>query len=173
MVATRYKITVSHPHQLVWGSRGAQMSEEDRNKALLRRFYEELWSQGNLEAILELVAEDFYDHHPLPGAPSWREGLTALVTTWRTAFPDMRETVKDLISEGDKVIGRFTMRGTHSGEFMGVPPTGWGLTMSGIDLVRVAGGEIAEFWYGEHLLQLMQQLGAVPNFAAYYAADER
>ena len=150
------------------------MSDEDRNKALLRRFYEELWSQGDLEAIPEPVSENFVDHHPLPGAPPGREGLAALVTTWRTAFPDMRETVEDLIAEGDKVVGRFTMRGTHGGEFMGVPPTGQRVTMSGIDIVRVAGGKIAEFWYGEHLLELMQQLGAVPDFTADYAArDER
>jgi steroid delta-isomerase-like uncharacterized protein len=150
------------------------MSDGDRNKALLRRFYEELWSKGNLEAIPELVAEDFVDHHPLPGAPPGREGLAALVTTWRIAFPDMRETVEDLISEGDKVVGRFTMRGTHSGEFLGVPPTGRSVTMGGIDIVRFAGGKIAEFWYGEQLLELMQQLGAVPNFAASpNAPDER
>ena len=142
------------------------MSDEDRNKALLRRFYEELWSQGDLETIPELVAENFVDHHPLPGAPPGREGLAALVTTWRTAFPDMREMVEDLIAEGDKVVGRFTMRGTHSGQFMGVPPTGQRVTMSGIDIVRIAGGKIAQFWYGEHLLELMQQLGAVPGFAA-------
>jgi steroid delta-isomerase-like uncharacterized protein len=150
------------------------MSDEDRNKALLRRFYEELWSQGDLEAIPELVAENFVDHHPLPGAPPGREGLAALVTTWRTAFPDMREMVEDLIAEGDKVVGRFTMRGTHSGQFMGVPPTGQRVKMSGIDIVRIAGGKIAEFWYGEHLLELMQQLGAVPGFAASYTLrDER
>ena len=148
------------------------MSDEDRNKALLRRFYEELWSQGDLEAIPELVAENVVDHHPLPGAPPGREGLAALVTTWRTAFPDMRETVEDLIAEGDKVVGRFSMRGTHGGEFMGVPPTDRSVTMSGIDIVRVAGGKIAEFWYGEHLLELMQQLGAAPDFAADYAARE-
>jgi predicted ester cyclase len=66
------------------------------------------------------------------------------------------------------------MRGTHSSEFMGVPPMGRRVTMSGIDIVRVAGGKITEFWYGEHLLELMQQLGAVPEFAADYAArDER
>src|SRR5919202_553510 len=156
------------------GSRGARMSDEDRNKALLRRFYSELWGQGDLGAIPELVSEDFVDHHPLRGAPPGREGLAALVTTWRTAFPDMRETVEDLIAEGEKVVGRFTMRGTHSGEFMGVPATGRSVTMSGIDIVRVEGGKIVEFWYGEHLLELMQQLGAVPGSTADYAAqDER
>ncbi|MDQ3855881.1 MAG: ester cyclase [Chloroflexota bacterium] len=134
----------------------------------MRRFYEELWSQGNLDAIPELIAEDFVDHHPLPGVPPGREGLAALVVMWRTAFPDMRETVEDLIAKEDKVVGRFTMRGTHSGEFMGIPPTGRRVTMSGIDIVRVAGGKIVEFWYGEHLLELLQQLGAVPDFAASY-----
>ncbi len=148
------------------------MSDEDRNKALLRRFYEELWSQGDLEAIPQLVAEDFVDHHRPPGAPPGREGLASLVATWRTAFPNMRETCEDLIAEGDKVVGRFTMRGTHGGEFMGVPPTGKRVTMNGIDIVRVAGGKIAEFWYGEHLLELMQQLGAVPDFAASSEARE-
>jgi predicted ester cyclase len=146
------------------------MSDEDRNKALLRRFYEELWSEGNLKAIPELVAEDFVDYHPLQGAPPGLEELAALVTTWRTAFPDMRETCEYLIAVGDRVVGRFTMRGTHSGEFMGVAPTGRSVMMSGIDIVRVAGGKIVEFWYGEHLLELMQQLGAIPDFAA---GDER
>jgi steroid delta-isomerase-like uncharacterized protein len=150
------------------------MSDEDRNKALLRRFYEELWTKGNLEPIPELLAEDFVNHHPLPGAAPGREGLAALVTAWRTAFSDMRETCEDLIAEGDKVVGRFRMGGTHSDEFMGVPPTGRRVTMSGIDIVRVAGGKITEFWCSEHLLELLQKLGAVPDFAADYAArDER
>ncbi len=150
------------------------MGDEDRNKALLRRFYEELWSKGNLEVIPELVAEDFVDHHPLPGAPQGREGLAALVVMWRSAFPDMRESVEDLISEGDKVVGRFTMRGTHTGKFMCVAPTGRRVVMSGIDIVRIADGRISEFWYGEHLLELMQQLGAVPDFApSYTPRDER
>jgi hypothetical protein len=78
------------------------MSDKDRSQALLRRFCEEFWSRDNLEAIPELVAEDFVDHHPLLGAPPRLEGLAALVTTWRTACSDMRETVEDLISEGTK-----------------------------------------------------------------------
>jgi predicted ester cyclase len=107
-----------------------------------------------------------------PAARSGREGLAALVSTWQIAFPDMRETCEDLIAEGDKVIGRFTLRRTQSGEFMGVPPTGRSVTMSGIDIVRVAGGKIVEFWYGEHLLELTQQLGAVSDFAASSEARE-
>jgi steroid delta-isomerase-like uncharacterized protein len=142
------------------------MSDEVRNKALMRRFYEELWSKGNLEAIPELVAKDFVDHQAPVGQPSGREELAGLVVMWRTGFPDMQETVEDLISEGDKVVGRFLMRGTHRGEFMGVAPTGRSVTMSGIDVVRVADGKISEFWYAEQMLGLMQQLGAAPVFTA-------
>lgn len=140
------------------------MSEEVRNKALMRRFYEELWSRGNLGAIPELVAEDFVDHRAPVGQPSGREELAGLVVMWRTGFPDMQETVEDLISEGDKVMGRFLMRGTHRGEFMGVAPTGRSVTMSGIDIVRIADGKISEFWYAEQMLELMQQLDAAPVF---------
>jgi steroid delta-isomerase-like uncharacterized protein len=147
------------------------MSEEVRNKALMRRFYEELWSKGNLEAIPELVAEDFVDHQAPVGQPSGREELAGLVVVWRTGFPDMQETVEDLISEGDKVVGRFLMRGTHRGEFMGVAPTGRSVTMSGIDVVRIADGKISEFWYAEQMLELMQQLGAAPDFTAGRTED--
>jgi steroid delta-isomerase-like uncharacterized protein len=141
------------------------MSDGDRNKTPLRRFYEELWNGGDLKAIPELVAHDFVDRHPPLGASLGREGLAALGNTWRRAFPSMRETCEDLIAEEDKVVGRFTLRGTHKGRFVGVPRTGRRLTMSRIDIVRVAGGRIAEFWYSEHLPELMQQLGAAPNFA--------
>ncbi|HEV2092692.1 MAG TPA: ester cyclase [Rubrobacter sp.] len=142
------------------------MSEEVQNKVLMRRFYEELWSRGNLEAIPELVAEDFVDHQAPVGQPSGRGGLAGLAVMWRTGFPDMQETVEDLISEGDKVMGRFLMRGTHGGELMGVAPTGRSVTMGGIDVVRIADGKISEFWYAEQMLELMQQLGAAPVLAA-------
>jgi steroid delta-isomerase-like uncharacterized protein len=147
------------------------MSERERNEALMRRFYEELWSRGNLEAIPELVAEDFVDHQAPAGQPRGRERLADLVVAWRTAFPDMRETVEDLISDGDKVVGRFPMRGTHQGEFMGIAPTGRSVTMRRVDIVRIAGGKIAEFWYAEQMLELMQQLGAEPGFGTGRTED--
>ena len=140
------------------------MNEEVRIRALMRRFYEELWSRGNLEAIPELVAEDFVDHQAPVGQPSGREELAGLVLMWRTGFPGMQGTVQNLISEGDEVVGRFLMRGTHRGEFMGVAPTGRSVTMSGIDIVRIVEGKISEFWYAEQTLELMQQLDAAPDF---------
>ncbi len=149
------------------------MSEEEQNEALMRRFYEELWNGGNLEAIPELVAEDFVDHQAPEGQTSGREALAGLVVMWRTGFPDMEESVEDLISKGDKVVGRFLMRGIHRGEFMGVAPTGRSVTMSGIDIVRVVEGKISEFWYAEQTLELMQQLGAAPVFTASGTEDGR
>ena len=149
------------------------MGEEVRNRALMRRFYEELWSRGNLEAIPELVAEDFVDHQAPVGQPSGREELAGLVLMWRTGFPGMQGTVEDLISEVDKVVGRFLLRGTQRGEFMGVAPTGRSATMSGIDTVRVANGKISEFWYAEQTLELVQQLGAAPDLAAGRTEDGR
>ena len=138
------------------------MSDEDCNRALLRCFYEELWIKGNVEMIPELLAEDFVDHHALSGTPPGREGLAALVATWRTAFLDMCDP-RALHHEWH------TQWRIH-----GRAPTGRRVTMSGIDIVRVAGGKITEFWCGEHLLELMHQRGAVPDFAADYAAqDER
>lgn len=142
------------------------MGEEARNEALMRRFYEELWSRGNLEVIPELVAEDFVDHQAPVGQTSGREALAGLVVMWRTGSPDMQETGEHLILQGDKVVGRFLMRGTHSGEFMGIAPTGRSVTISGIDIVRITEGKISEFWYAEQTLELMQQLGAAPVFAA-------
>lgn len=138
------------------------MSERERKEALMRRFYEELWSRGNVEAIPELVAEDLVDHQAPAGQPS---GLAGLVVMWRTDFPDMRETVEELISDGDKVVGRFLMGGTHRGEFMGVASTGRSVTMGGIDIVRIGDGKITEFWYAEQMSELLQRLGAVPDFA--------
>lgn len=134
------------------------MTDTDRNKALLCRFYEEFWNAGNVAAVDELVAEDFVDHQPVDGMPSGREGFAELIRLWHGGFPDMTETVEDLIAEGDRVVGRFTFRGTHTGEFLGVPPTGRSVSMTGIDIVRVRDGRIAEFWYAEQLHDLLRQL---------------
>lgn len=126
------------------------MGERGRNEALMRRFYEELWSKGNLETIPELLAGAFVDHQA--GQPRGREGPAGLDVMWRADFPDMRETVEALISEGDKVAGRSLMRG--------------------VDIVRIAGGKIAEFWYRERMPELTRQLRAAPGFDPVRAQGE-
>lgn len=136
------------------------MSEQ--NKILDRRFFEEAWNRGNYDVIDELVASDFIGHSPpnddIPGA----EGLKQYISTLREAFPDVRLTVEDQIAEGDRVVTRWTARGTHRGEFQGIPPTGKRAQVTGVTISRVANGKFVEGWTNWDTLGLLQQLGAVP-----------
>ncbi len=137
------------------------MSVEE-NKAIERRFTEELFNKGNLAAVDELVATNFVAHIGIPGVTPDREGLKQFVTINRTAFPDFHSTIEDIIAEGDKTVQRFTARGTHKGEFMGIPPTGKQVTITGIAIDRIAGGKIVENWVNMDMLGMMVQLGVVP-----------
>lgn len=136
------------------------MSEE--NKARTRRFYEEVWNKGNLAIVDELCATNFVNHNPGPGEAPGPEGLKQIATMIRTAFPDMHMTVDDMIAEGDKVVSRVTVNATHRGEFMGIPPTGKQITVTGIDIVRIVGGKAVERWGNYDDLGMMQQLGVIP-----------
>ena len=133
------------------------------NKAILRRFFEDLFNTGNLAVADEIVATDYLNHNAAPGETPGREGLKQFVAAVRTAFPDLHFTVEDQIAEGDKVVTRFTGRGTHRGEFMGIPPTGKAFAISGIGLYRLADGKIVEDRVQEDTLGMLQQLGAIPS----------
>ncbi len=135
----------------------------DQSKAVYRSWIEEVWNRGNLAAADDLVATDCLDHNPLPGFPPGRAGLNQLATMVRTGHSDVHFTLEDLIAEGDKVVGRWTMQGTHDGPFLGVPPSGRPVTLSGIDIVRVAAGKIVEIWHLEDALGHMRQIGARPD----------
>jgi len=137
------------------------MSTEE-NKALIRRFVEEIVNKGNIALIDELVAANYIDHSSPPGAPSGIEGSKQFTNLFRMAFPDIHITLDDLIAEGDKVVSRFTMRGTNKGEFLGIPPTGKQVTITGIHIDRFAGGKLVEHWGQQDTLGLMQQLGVIP-----------
>ncbi len=138
------------------------MSEE--NKALARRFYEEVFNQENLEVADEIAAQDHVNHDPtLPDVPSGPEGLKQIVNLYHSAFPDANITVEDQIAEGDKVVNRWTGRGTHQGELMGVPPSGNRVEVSGMDVMRISAGKIAETWSQYDAMGMMQQIGAVPE----------
>ncbi|MFQ5901607.1 MAG: ester cyclase [Thermodesulfobacteriota bacterium] len=138
------------------------MSVEE-NKAIMRRWYEEVLNKGNLAVVDELIATDCVDHNPLaPELPAGLEGVKQGFTMFRTAFPDVRVTVEDMIAEGDKVVSRLTLRGTHKGEFMGIAPAGKQVTVASIDIVRIAGGKMVEHWDVIDELSMMQQLGVVP-----------
>src|SRR5581483_3063037 len=135
----------------------------DTNKALMRRYYRDVWEQGDMGAADELVARDVVDHMPMPGQGQGRAGHNDVVRQIRAAFPDMRLNVEDLVAEGDRVVGRWTMTGTHRGELMRIPATGKSITIDGIDIARVQNGQIAELWHIEDMLTLLMQIGVIPS----------
>ena len=137
------------------------MSAEE-NRALARRFIEEFWSKGNLRIIDGTHGPNYVHHNLPPGVPTNKEGIRQMAAVFNTAFPDCRVTVEDVIAEGDKVVARWRLAGTHKGEFLGVPPTGRQANLTGIAIFRITGGKIAEQWENHDDLGLMQQLGAVP-----------
>jgi steroid delta-isomerase-like uncharacterized protein len=139
----------------------------DQNKALARRNVEEIWNQGNLSVIGELVAPNATFHDPsVPGGKfTGPEGMRQFVQIYRGAFPDVRLTIEDLIAEGDKVVSRWTATGTHKGELMGIAPTGKRVTVTGCDIAQYQNGKIVEAWASYDMLGMLQQLGVVPSLA--------
>jgi steroid delta-isomerase-like uncharacterized protein len=134
----------------------------EENKALVRRHVEEFWNQGQLELADELHTEDIVMHDPSAPEVHGSEAYDQLVIMYRTAFPDIRFTIEELIAEGNLVSERWSASGTHQGELMGIPPTGIHSTNTGISIFRIAGGKIAEEWAQWSTLGMMQQLGVIP-----------
>ena len=137
------------------------MSAEE-NKSIYRRVYEEIVNKGNFALTDELIGEDYV--YRAPGSPEFNgpEGFKQVVTVYRTAFPDLHIAIEDVMGEGDKVVGRFTARGTHRGELMGIPPTGNSITVTGIDLSRYRDGKMVDYYEIFDALGMMQQLGVIP-----------
>lgn len=132
------------------------------NKALVRRFVEEVQNQHNLAALDVLYSPDFVDHSGITNPPN-REGSKQFFTVLFAAFPDMRFTIRQQLAEGDKVMTHKTFQGTHQGPFMGIPATGKQVAFDVIDIFTVANGNLTDHWAVADLLGLMQQLGAVPT----------
>ena len=141
------------------------MSEQ--NKALARRSIEEIWNQGKLAVIDELVASDATFHDPsVPGGKfTGPQGMKQFVQIYLGAFPDVRLTINDQIAEGEEVVTRWTATGTHNGELMGIAPTSKRATVTGVDIDRYQGGKVVEAWASYDMLGLLQQLGVVPTLA--------
>jgi steroid delta-isomerase-like uncharacterized protein len=138
------------------------MSTEE-NKAIVRRINDEVWSEGHLDVIDELIADDFIA--TVVGAPEQirgPQGFREFVVMYRTAFPDLRITVDEQFAEGETVVTRWTATGTNEGELMGIPATGKQATVAGININRVSGGKLVEGWGLFDQLGLLQQIGAVP-----------
>jgi steroid delta-isomerase-like uncharacterized protein len=137
----------------------------EQNKAIVRRAFEEPW-KGNLDVVDELVASDYVGHDPATSEPLYGpEGVKEFISTYRAAFPDTRIDVEQQLSEGDLVATRWSGRGTHEGELMGIEPTGKQVTVSGLTMSRLEDGKIVEEFQNWDTFGMMQQLGAVPALA--------
>ncbi|MBI2906599.1 MAG: ester cyclase [Chloroflexi bacterium] len=135
----------------------------EQNKALYRRWVEEILKKKDLGAIEQFVSPTLVDHDAPPGFPQGLEGVRQLLSAYLVAFPDLDATIEDLIAEGDKVVARVTYSGTHKGDFMGIAPTGKRITTKGIEIVRITGDKVVEHWESFDMLGMMQQLGVVPK----------
>ncbi len=136
------------------------MSEE--NKAIARRLIEEVWNKGNFEVADEIFAPDFVANSLPPGIPPDSEGFKQFVAMYRAAFPDVNLHIEDQIAEGDMVVTRFTARGTHQGDLMGIPPTNKQVTVTGIGISRIVEGRSMEEWNNYDQYGMLVQLGVIP-----------
>jgi len=134
----------------------------DNNKAVYWRYIQEVFNEGRLDRLNELLAPDYTYHEAPPGTPAGAEGIRQVVTQFRGAFPDLKITIEEQIAEGDRVCSRATTRGTHKGPLFGIPATGKSVTMTGITWVRVVDGKITDSWVKNDVLGLMSQLGVIP-----------
>jgi steroid delta-isomerase-like uncharacterized protein len=135
----------------------------ETNKAIIRRYIDQMWNNGRLD-----LAEEFFVENVVPHGVQAVLGLEVLelvkngIATVRAAFPDLQITLHDLIAEGDLVVNRWSGTATHQEELMGMPGTGKKITMSGIGIHRLVNARIVELWSFTDNLSLMQQLGAIP-----------
>jgi len=134
----------------------------EANKALIRHLEDEVWNKGNLAAADAIFASDMIDH----GQGGQRVGPEAekgRIAAYRATFSDGHTHVEDIIAEGDKVVVRWRGHGTHDGALMGAAPTGKEVTVTGINIYRIADGKIVEQWRAWDALGMFQQLGLVPT----------
>jgi steroid delta-isomerase-like uncharacterized protein len=132
-------------------------------KALIHRYFEECWTQGNLALLDQLVDANVVSHDVNNPGCDGIEGQKRLITTYRTAFPDMIFDIESLMAEGDTVACRWIAQGTNQGVLQGVPPTGKRATVPGLSIIRTAGGKIIESWTSWDRLDALQQLGIAPT----------
>ncbi|MBV9279943.1 MAG: ester cyclase [Chloroflexi bacterium] len=138
----------------------------EENKALIRRLFEEVFNQGRDDVVDEIIAPNYVARFPgRPDPLRGPDGVKQNQRVFRTAFPDIHETVEEMITQGDRLAVRWTGSGTQHGPLMGIPPTGKQVTVTGISIFRIADGKVVEGWISMDLLAVLQQLGAMPPSA--------
>ena len=141
----------------------------ETNLTLVRRFVEEVQTRHNLAAVDDYLSPDFEDHSAPPGLPADREGVKMQFTMFFTALPDLQAIIHDQVADENKVVTRKTLRGTHQGDLMGIPPTGKTVDIEVIDILAVTDGKITDHWNLVDQLGLLKQLGAQPGGEAAHA----
>jgi steroid delta-isomerase-like uncharacterized protein len=140
----------------------ARSVDEQRHESTVRRYFKEVWSEGRLDVLDELLTEDYVNHTPsTPNPPSGPAGLKPIVAAFRQAFPDLQFTVEDVIVEGDRVAARVRMQGTHTGPLFGIAPTRRRVSVEQLNVELFRAGRIAEHWRVTDELGLMRQLGVI------------
>jgi steroid delta-isomerase-like uncharacterized protein len=142
------------------------MSMTENKEIILRKWYRELWDDWNVAIADELFTSDYFLHLPGNPTPMNRDATKSVVQMFSAAFPDLRHTVDEMMAEGDTVAARWTVRGTHRGDFQGIAPTGRPVSLSGTTVHHLKDGKIAETWLTFDSLDLLQQLGSVPQAGA-------
>ncbi|MBU1823169.1 MAG: ester cyclase [Bacteroidetes bacterium] len=138
------------------------MTLEENNKAVVRRYWFELWNEKKGEILDEIAIENVTFHFP-GGQAHQPPTLKKWFETSRIAFPDVQFQLHDELAEGDKVVSRWSYVATNTGEFLGRPATGLKVTDLGIDIFRLEEGKIVEMWVAQDSLGLLQQLGVLPS----------
>ena len=134
------------------------MSED--NKAKVRQFYAEVIQKGNLAIVDQIAAPHIVDHNPIPGQAPGVEGIRQAFTALRAAVTDLRISVDHIVAEGDKVAAHVSVRGKHTGELMGIPPSGKEVVMRISDVVRFENGKVVERWGVEDMSGFLPQSGS-------------
>ena len=134
------------------------------NKELVGRFYKEVYGDWNMALVDEVVSPQFISHDWPKGSPTGPEGFRNFYSAIRSALHDARYEVDDLIAEGNRVVVRWRLLGTHKGDFRGIAPTGWPIALKGIAIYRVEGGQLMERWVVSDLHGLLEEIqGSSPH----------
>jgi len=141
------------------GCASQESAQEEKNKAIARLYMEDIWNNKDMDSVDKLVSDDFINHSSLPGMPPNRDGLKQFISFSGNTFPDGHYAIEDMIAEGNRVMMRGSFRGTHRGEFMGVPGTGKEITNTWIVVLSIENGKVTERWGEYDALGMNLQIG--------------
>jgi predicted ester cyclase len=136
---------------------------ENENRAVVRRIQEEVLKEGRLDLIDELFSADVIDHSNLPGFSPGREGIRQMIAMYRGVFENAQVNIESVVAEGDEVVSRCTISGTHVGEYLGIAPTGKHVKITVLGVDRVVDGRVVEHWEHFDPLVLMQMIDYLPS----------